>query len=231
MDCDKWEELLSEEARFWRHRLQKVDDAIRERLAVHKRHISRTITDTLPPDLDGPIRILDAGSGPLTTIATHWPGKEVELFATDVLGDEYRQILTELGIEAPYPPAQCGFEELPKRFPNDYFDFANAANCLDHCADPISAVRAIVAVLKPGRVLRLHHHYDVGEMQRYRGLHQWNLNHEEGDVVVWNKAGKRFLSQELPEIDVSGVYEMGDTFAANLKKAGASNSSPLNGRC
>ena len=43
----------------------------------------------------------------------------------------------------------------------------------------------------------MRHARNEGETQRYLGLHQWNLDARDGDLVVWRPGAERNVSREL----------------------------------
>ena len=59
-------------------------------------------------------------------------------------------------------------EKLTSVFPRNYFDICSCTNALDHCYDPIAAIRQMLAVCKPGGWLHLSHilsRIDVPELR------------------------------------------------------------------
>ena len=50
-------------------------------------------------------------------------------------------------------------------------------------------------VCKPGGFIYLRHFVNVGESERYSGLHLWNIDlNAKGDCLVWNPDKKFLLS-------------------------------------
>jgi SAM-dependent methyltransferase len=130
------------------------------------------------------VSIIDVGSGPLTSLGKIYPGKTLEITATDPLADEYARIGREAAIELPVPPFPCRGEDLLEHFRAGTFDIAFARNALDHCVDPVRVIKNMVQLVKDGRFVVLRHNRREGEHQYYTGLHQWNFDIEHGEFVI-----------------------------------------------
>jgi hypothetical protein len=61
----------------------------------------------------------------------------------------------------------------------------------------------MVRLVRPGGYVLLRHVRREGEHMNYSGFHQWNLDVEDGRLLLWNRATKRDLTAELsPEASV-----------------------------
>lgn len=194
-----WADNLGEELAFWRGALS---DPGPEGDLQRSRATPRAVWDELRRRVEpghDPVRMLDVGSGPLTTLGTLWPGRDVEVVAIDPLAEAYNLLLDQLGIEPPVRTQPIRGEELLERLAPASFDVVHAANSLDHTADPVETLRQMLAVTRHGGTICLIHHVDVGELEHYHGLHQWNLRPEgRHDMVVWSRH-ERMLLSELAE--------------------------------
>jgi SAM-dependent methyltransferase len=156
-----------------------------------------------------PVEILDVGAGPLTIIGTTYPGRTLEVTATDPLAEDYDRLLAEAGIEPPIRTLQCRGEDLLERFGANRFDIAFARNAIDHTIDPIVIIRNMLGVVKPGGFVVLRHYRNEGVTQDYDGLHLWNFDVEDGRLILWNRKVRHDLSALLDseaeiEVDVHG---------------------------
>lgn len=206
-----WADNLWEEAEFWRGALL-VESASRAKhlQRAERRQVSSFIRERVSRVNPGGVaRILDVGSGPLTTLGTEWPGREVELRAVDPLADEYNAILDELGIDVPVRPEVGEAERLIVQFGRGTFDLVHSANALDHCADAPEAMRQMVAVTTPRGTVLLHHLVNVAEKESYHGLHQWNLCVEDGALVVWSRTERHLATDVLPGCRLESTEEAG----------------------
>jgi SAM-dependent methyltransferase len=172
------------------------------------------ICDELP-ETQKQVRILDVGSGPVTTLGSQWPGHEVEIVAVDPLADDYNELLRRHNLTPPVRTQACFGEDLRELFPPESFDFVHACNSLDHSRDPFRCYQQMLEVLKPGCTLITFHMKNEGASQNYEGLHQWNFeaDAEAGPVVlrVWNETGSWNLFDRLEgwkdaSIRVEGAY-------------------------
>ncbi|HEY6139040.1 MAG TPA: class I SAM-dependent methyltransferase [Thermoanaerobaculia bacterium] len=162
-----------------------------------KRPLSPEIQDLLAASPSTPLRILEVGAGPITSMGLVHPERQVEIVPTDLLASRYARILKRHGIEPPLPTVFADAERLTEQFGENRFDLVFATNCIDHTADPLRAVRQMVAVTKPGGYVLMYHEVDEAEHQDYAGLHQWNLAEREGRFVVWNRSRSFDLSALL----------------------------------
>lgn len=129
-------------------------------------------------------RILDVGAGPLTFVGFQSPRRTLDVLAVDPLAPAYNELLMRHNI-SPVVCTQPGdAERLTARFAPNSFDIVTARNCIDHSYDPMAALRAMLAVCKPGCTVLLQHAVAEAEAQQYAGLHQWNLVDEQGDFVL-----------------------------------------------
>jgi SAM-dependent methyltransferase len=136
------------------------------------------------------IKILDVGAGPVTKLGYRYPGKKLTIVPIDPLADEYDRLLGDAGLEPPIRTIRVAGEELLDRFGTGAFDIACATNSLDHSADPFMIISNMVAVVRPGGIVLLRHKRNEGESARYEGLHQWNFDVADGNLLLWNNAVK-----------------------------------------
>jgi SAM-dependent methyltransferase len=216
-DADvRWSSHLHEEVDFWRSALSRPGERMRER--AERRELQDWVKREIDPAIEH-VRILDVGSGPLTTLGTEWPGKRLDVVALDPLADDYNRILDEIELTAPAPPVAGRGEALVDSFGREVFDFVLAANALDHCADPVVVIEQMLGVCKPGATVFLHHVVDVADHEHHHGLHQWNLRpvvtdgtqRAIGDMVIDGDGRAVLLSQLAPDHHIE-VEVRGDEF-------------------
>jgi SAM-dependent methyltransferase len=117
-------------------------------------------------------------------VGTQWPGRDVQITATDPLAEHYNTLLKRLGIIPRVPVTFAHGEKLLEKFPANHFDLAYASNSLDHSYDPLKAIEQMLAVTKPGGWVYLWHFPNAGKHECYNGLHQWNFDIVKGDFIV-----------------------------------------------
>ena len=167
------------------------------------------------------VRVIDVGSGPLTSVGTTHPGKSIKLVATDALADDYQRIIREHDISAPVIPIACGGEDLIATFGRSSFDVAFASNALDHTTDPLAIINNMLEIVAPDGRVALIHLRNEGTRNRYRGLHAWNVDFVDGRLVFWNSQARHDITAVLePEYDVeTWVTDAGARIQAVIRPA------------
>ena len=206
---ERWRSQLPTETAFW--------DEFFAGIASHSERFSQwkdELRDKLDPEFSlqedlrtlihvpdaAPVRILDVGAGPLTSVGKRWDGHEVMLFAIDPLAEEYAKIRLKHGIVAPVRTEFGHGEDVAEQFSANLFDLAHARNALDHAHDPVKCIRAMVTVVKPGACVVLAHAIREADAQKHYGLHQWNFYPEAG--CFWVEGGDEHVnvSEQLAAI-------------------------------
>lgn len=134
------------------------------------------------------VTILDVGAGPVTSLGFRYPGKTLTIVPVDPLADEYERVLREADLDPPIRTISVAGEALLKHFGPRRFDIAYASNALDHSADPFTIISNMVAVVRTGGIVLLRHKRNEGEQARYGGLHQWNFDVVDDNLLVWDNA-------------------------------------------
>jgi SAM-dependent methyltransferase len=191
-----WSEGLPSEVHFWERALPGRVAALDQVQAEGGSDPEAPVRDPVIRSLIGRIpeqtvSIIDVGSGPLTALGKTYPGKTLKITATDPLAADYAVIMREAGIDPPVAPIACRGEDLLDHFQPASFDIAFAKNALDHAVDPVRVIKNMVRLVKDGRFVVLKHNRNEGERRYYGGLHQWNFDVEEGDLVIWRPRRER----------------------------------------
>ena len=132
-------------------------------------------------------KLLDVGSGPLTTLGTVVAGHGVGVTATDLYGAEYAAIMDELGLVPPVRPVGCSGEDLIERFGCSTFDLVHCGNALDHCENPLVVLNNMLGVAKPGANVIVWCWENEGKASGYKVMHQWDLSLE-GRLVFLSRS-------------------------------------------
>jgi SAM-dependent methyltransferase len=143
------------------------------------------------------VSILDVGAGPVTWLGYRYPGKKLTIVPVDPLADEYDRLLREAKLDPPIRTVRVAGEALVEHFGSRRFDIAYATNALDHSADPFTIISNMVAVVRVGGVVLLRHKRNEGDSARYGGLHQWNFDAVDDDLVLWNEVVQVNVASEL----------------------------------
>jgi ubiquinone/menaquinone biosynthesis C-methylase UbiE len=184
-----WRESTPEEVAYW-------EGVIRARAAEGTRTPPQEdhswVREQFDPALpaDETIRLLDVGSGPFSTLGIAKPESRTEIVATDALADIYNRLLDQLGLSAFPRIRPVKAEELSRVFGRETFHLVQCANALDHCEKPAKAFAEMVAVCRPGGLLRVVSFENEGQVQGYHGLHHWNLRADDDGLWLSDRTSR-----------------------------------------
>ena len=118
----------------------------------------------------------------------------LDLHYVDPLADVFNDIKKRY--HRNLPDIEFGMVEyLSDFFPRHDADLIIIQNALDHSAMPIKGIQEAFSTLKTGGILYLNHHPNEAETEQYKGFHQYNIDEENGKLVIWNKIGKVYHSR------------------------------------
>jgi len=196
-----WTGGLPSEAKFWDGVLSGENTRWKE--GLERRFVPRQVTaghrELIELSARGAeeVAVLDVGAGPCSVMGNVWEGRKVKVTAVDPLAEEYAEQLERAGRFPPVRTIKGYAERLGEQFAPGTFDFMFSHNALDHCFDPVTAIRQMILVGKPRACIQLEHRADEGEVENYFGLHQWNFRAEEGRFIIWNKSERHDMSELL----------------------------------
>lgn len=100
------------------------------------------------------------------------------------------------------------FELISEFYAHKSADIVLIDNALDHCIDPYKSILECLQIVKPGGCLSLRHRCLEGVKEYYYGLHNWNLDYEGSDFIIWNENNYINVSKRLKdEVDVQIALE------------------------
>ena len=80
-------------------------------------------------------------------------------------------------------------------------------------------------------MLYLNHHPNEAEMEHYKGFHQYNVDEENGELVIWNQSEKTCIGQLLGSFASVEVKRMDNGhIVAIVRRNGDATSLPEIGR-
>jgi ubiquinone/menaquinone biosynthesis C-methylase UbiE len=149
---------------------------------------------------------LDVGCGPTSQFYTNDILKRTDLkiITVDPLAETYKSLNKKY-----YPDydIECitGYgEKLSHLFPQDFFHLVYSQNAIDHSQDPQEFIINMYHVLKPGGFLVLHGFIKEGTAAHWFGLHKWDVEVDDNDLLLTNKKrtiNRKNLTKEL-ELEV-----------------------------
>lgn len=139
------------------------------------------------------VTIAELGAGMFCTIGSLAKGVKVKVYPSDALADYFNQILKETQVTPLIPVEKQDMEALT--YPDNFFDIVHCVNALDHTPHPLRALSEMYRVTKPGGYIYLRHFPNVGENEKYTGLHIWNIDlNDKDECIIWNRERKFLLS-------------------------------------
>lgn len=140
----------------------------------------------------------------------------MQVTAIDALAETYDVVLREMGIVPRVRTWAAHGERLLEHFSPASFDLAYSGNALDHAYDPLRVIRNMVELVRPDGSVVLRHHRNEDQAALYRGLHQWNFDLRDGELIVWNAEGEQNVSLLLAEKAETRCFVHGDEVRAVL---------------
>jgi ubiquinone/menaquinone biosynthesis C-methylase UbiE len=133
---------------------------------------------------------LDVGCGPTSQFYTNdlVHRDDLQIITVDPLAEIYKNLNKKY---CPDYSIECiaGYgEHLTRLFTPESFHLIYSQNALDHSQDPQEFLKNLDTILKPGGFLILHGFVDEGSAAHWLGLHQWNIDIENNDVLLTNKS-------------------------------------------
>jgi SAM-dependent methyltransferase len=197
---ESWAKGLGSEVAFWRRWF--TDEAFAAGRAARRTELSHPFPPALARELgvaEGEtVRVLDVGSGPLSTLRTRAPANPVELVCVDALAADYNALLDEFGYDECPRIIPGEGERLTELFGLDAFHLVHIANALDHCEDPARTLVEMYRICRAGGQVQVVSIENEGERERYAGLHQWNLVAGDATLRLWNDRTDCNLLDLLP---------------------------------
>jgi SAM-dependent methyltransferase len=144
----------------------------------------------------------------------------VEVIACDPLAPLYDSLIAEAGVQPPVRTVFAPAEDLSVFFPRSSFDIVHCRNALDHSIDPVRGLEEMLRVMRVGGSLVLRHHANEAEREAYVGLHQFNIDEQDGRLVFWNKAGSIEPLKHMPVRVDARIFRVGGDVNAVLVKRG-----------
>ena len=145
--------------------------------------------------------IADFGAGLFSTTGSTWNGVNIQLYPSDILADEFRLLLKDASVVPIIPVEKQDMVELT--YQDNFFDIVHCVNALDHCANPLKALKEMYRICKIEGWIYLKHFYNNAEYERYKGFHQWNIcKTKNDDCLIWGKENKILLSDYFDKFNI-----------------------------
>lgn len=140
--------------------------------------------------------IVDVGCALSYIFSNIFAGKEYSVVYLDPLAPFYNRILDDYSLDLPRITFGMG-ETLAMHFPGESVSFFHIRNALDHSARPIMIIWQALICLRIGGVLYLNHKPNEAEHENYIGFHQYNIDCEDGKLIIWNREERINVNEAL----------------------------------
>ncbi len=186
---------FSHELSWWDFHLQGKDvyaDHLKDLLDPARRHLR--FPHPLRKYLKGqekPMKALEIGSGPTSTLAWAVDTGLLQLTAVDPLARDYHHLLAGRGYgQYPVRPIALSGEQLLSHFEPRSFELIYMRNSLDHTQYPRIVLANAVELLAPEGILYLEGYVKEGTHARWQGLHQFDFVPGEGSLTCTSEQGE-----------------------------------------
>ena len=136
--------------------------------------------------------IADLGAGMFSTTGSTWPTAIVHIYPSDLLAEEFNEMLANKNVHPIIPVEKQDMEHLT--YEDNFFDIVHCVNALDHCNSTMDAIKEMYRVCKPGGWIYLKHQRNNGDFQNFKGMHHWNISKEGEDCRFTSKDTSFLLS-------------------------------------
>jgi SAM-dependent methyltransferase len=160
-----WDSHLESEMSFWKNQIRRQDSKAWREESGTRLDPEAPLQDVIAKHIDRTVsvnRILDVGSGPLTSINKKCGFCEISITAVDPLADFYNEILARREITPPVRTELGWGERLAEQFGENRFDITYSRNAIDHSYDPIKCIDEMIKVTKKN-------HYVIVEVNERGG--------------------------------------------------------------
>ncbi len=193
----KWKEGIRHEADFW-DELFATKGVCGGNPDVFQYRLNSNCPFQLLEDLEFEnSKIIDVGSGPYSRLGFVVNNKKLDITLVDPLAVIYRELGQKYNLKFPIVVKTGMVELLHILYDENSFDLVHMSNSLDHCFDPIRGIIELIFICKVGGKVILRHTKDVAELEKYKGFHQWNLNIENGEFVIWRPNQEKIIVSEI----------------------------------
>lgn len=135
----------------------------------------RLILEILRKDFGDGVRLIDVGSGPVTSFFSYLDVYAWDVTTVDPLARLYNSLNKKYHINYPLECTEGYGESVSKLFPPESFHLVFSQNAIDHSRAPKEFVKNLYNLLKPNGFLYVTGFVNEGEASGWTGLHQHNL--------------------------------------------------------
>lgn len=144
--------------------------------------------------------IIDIGSGPIPIFGNLINGKEIDYRPLDPLAFRYSAINEKNGLHLPVETGFAIMEQLTSFEGRNTADYCIIHNALDHSIDILRAFTECYRTVRNGGAMLLAHLEAEAVHEGYKGLHQWNIEEKDGQLIFFNNQSYINVSELYADI-------------------------------
>jgi SAM-dependent methyltransferase len=225
-DCD-----LSSEDFFWRRHFHELyikypNIPPYSNVPIKSKRSIQLALGYIENQFKPPYRCVDVGCGPTSQFFTEDLKKrnDLEILTVDPLAETYNHLHNKYRTRYDLKCLTGYGERLTELFPEGYFHIVYSQNAIDHSQSPEDFLKKLYLILIKGGYLVLYGFIKEGTAARWLGLHQWDIEVEEGHLLLTSRDGTINKKNMTNAINMETVYEevtgpnIGDTYTLIYKK-------------
>ncbi len=147
--------------------------------------------------------IIDIGSGPVPVFGNLINGKEIDYRPRDPLAFQYGIINRKNKLHLPVETRFAIMEQLTFFEGKNTADYCIIHNALDHSIDILRAFTECYRTVKIGGSMLLAHLEAEAVHEGYKGLHQWNIEEKDGELIFFNS--RNFINVSKLYADIAEI--------------------------
>lgn len=191
-DIQNWiEQALKDECEYWEETIPKYIEENHEGLT--KREFKYPFEWDL--SITSEDIIIDVGSGPIPIFGNLVDGKEIDYRPLDPMAHQYKKLNRFFDVKVPVEPQFAIMELLTCFVPVQSVDYCIVHNAMDHSIDILRAFIECFRTVKIGGTMLMVHLASEGIHNNYDGLHQWNIDELNGELIFFNQKCKINISK------------------------------------
>ncbi len=195
---DQWMGGVCYEVAFWNGYLstERNKKAVLER-AASKDGIEQPFgieASCLTPDF----KVLDVGCGMAYHNSPYIDGHQIDLHYVDPLAHFYNHIAASKKLTLPEIEFAM-VEYLSAFYEKESVDIVLIQNALDHCFQPVRGIIESLKILKNDGLLYLFHNRNEAKHENYMGFHQFNVDTQGDDLMIWNRENSYNINELLKD--------------------------------
>jgi SAM-dependent methyltransferase len=135
------------------------------------------------------LSLIDVGAGPFSVFNIDYllTCQDLEIVTLDPLATFYNKLHERFQTNYKLEITEGSGEDLVKQFGKNRFHLAFTENALDHSANPLAFAKNLLDIVMPGGYLIVIGYLNNGTLEKWQGLHKWDVGIDNGELIVSNQ--------------------------------------------